>query len=64
MIFNKIIDDCKKINDGLPEEKEIVIVKGTKFDEVVFADVISVQDYKIYTKLSELKQLEEEKENY
>ena len=43
------------MNDGLPKEKNIVIVKGTKVDEAVFADLIAVQTNKIYTKLSDLK---------
>ena len=63
MIFNEKIDRCKQINEGsLPEQKEIVVVRGTKMDEGVFADEIVVQDYKIYTKLSELKTQEKEKE--
>ena len=55
MIFNDKLDDCKEINNGLPKENEIVIVKGRKMEEVVFADVIGVQDNKVYTKLSQIK---------
>ena len=55
MIFNDKMEDCKMINNGLPKENEIVIVKGRKMDEVVFADVIGVQDNKVYTKLADLK---------
>jgi len=55
MIFNDKMEDCRVINNGLPKENQIVIVKGRKMDEVVFADVIGVQDNKVYTKLSELK---------
>jgi hypothetical protein len=55
MIFNDKMEDCKTINNGLPKENEIVIVKGRKMDEVVFADVIGVQDNKVYTKLADLK---------
>ena len=56
MIFNKKLDTCKSMNDGFPKEKSIVIVKGVTKDEVLFADSISVQSNKIYTKLSELKE--------
>jgi DNA polymerase-3 subunit alpha len=44
MIFKEKLDRCKEMNGGLPKSGEIVIVKGTKMDEPVFADVISVQD--------------------
>ena len=56
MIFNKRLDQCEQTNNGFPKESNIVIVKGVKKDEVVFADQISVQSNKIYTKLSELKE--------
>ena len=56
LIFNKKLETCKSQNgDKLPEENNIVIVKGTKVDEAVFADLISVQDNKVYTKLSEVR---------
>ena len=55
MIFSKKLEECELLNNGLPKEKNIVIVKGRKFDEVVFADLISIQDNKVYTKLSEIK---------
>ena len=38
-----------------PEQGNIVIVRGTKKDEVIFADQIAIQTNKIYTKLSDLK---------
>ena len=44
MIFKEKLDRCKEMNGGLPKSGEIVVVKGTKMDEPVFADVISVQD--------------------
>jgi len=56
MIFSKRLEQCEQTNNGFPEEANIVIVKGVKKDEVVFADQISVQSNKIYTKLSELKE--------
>ena len=56
MIFNWKMDECEKNNDGLPKEKDIVIIEGTKMDQgTVFADSISIQNNKIYTKLSEIK---------
>lgn len=55
MIFNEKMDQSKDLNGGHPKEGEIVIVKGITKDDVVFADLISVQDNKVYTKLSELK---------
>ena len=55
MIFNDKMDDCQSLNNGLPQKGHIVIVKGSTADGVVFADLISVQDNKVYTKLSELK---------
>ena len=60
MIFNgkmgDKMDQCKKDNNGLPKEKNIVVIKGIKKDgDVIFSDMITVQDCKIYTRLSELK---------
>ena len=55
MIFNDKMDDCQSLNNGLPQKKQIVIVKGSTADGVVFANLISVQDNKVYTRLSELK---------
>jgi DNA polymerase-3 subunit alpha len=54
MIFKEKLDKCKEMNNGLPKSGEIVVVKGTKMDESVFADVISVQDRAII-KYSDLK---------
>lgn len=55
MIFSKKLELCRESNGALPKENDIVIVSGTKQDEVVFADSIAVQNTKIYSKLSELK---------
>ena len=57
MIFSKKMESCESMNNGLPDKKNIIIVKGRKFEDVVFADVIGVQDHKVYTKLSELKKI-------
>ncbi len=58
MIFSNKMEECQSVNDGLPKEKNIVIVKGRKMDGVVFADLIAVQDAKVFTKLSELKSID------
>lgn len=56
MIFSHKLDQMLIENANKPlEEKNIVIVTGTKKEEVVFADKIAIQSNKIYTKLSELK---------
>ena len=58
MIFSRRLEECVVQNNGTaPEESNIVIVNGVKKDEVVFADIIAIQTNKIYTKLSELKNL-------
>lgn len=50
------LEFCKEMNDGLPKEGSIVIVSGTKKEgDTIFADTISRQENKIYTKLSQLK---------
>ena len=51
------IQMCRDSNNGaLPAKGNIVIVKGTRMDgDTIFADLIKVQDQKIYMKLSEIK---------
>jgi hypothetical protein len=45
------------MNNILPDEGNIVIVKGRKKGEdTVFADLIAIQDHKIYMKLGEVKE--------
>ena len=53
------IANCKRDNGGtLPIKKGIVIVKGIKKDgDTIFADLVRVQDQKIFMKLSEIKGL-------
>jgi DNA polymerase III alpha subunit len=55
MIFNKKLQECESLNARLPKENDVVIVKGTKKDGAIFADLIAVQQNKIYTKLSDFK---------
>ena len=59
MIFNKKMDNTIHLNFNgrLPEKEEIVQVSGVKKDEVVFADNISPQPNKVYTKLAEVRKL-------
>jgi len=59
MIFNKKLEECESLNIRLPKEGDIVIVKGTKKEGTIFADLIAVQQNKIYTKLSDCKSQEE-----
>ena len=54
LIFKEKLDQCKELNGGLPKAGEIVVVKGTKMDEPVFADIISVQSRAVM-KYAELK---------
>jgi DNA polymerase-3 subunit alpha len=56
LLFNDFIDTNKSLNNNKNyQEKNIVVVKGTKKDNAVFGEVIATQDQKIYMKLSELK---------
>jgi len=56
MIFNDSLEQCKNLNDGLPKEGDIVIVKGVrKGDDAVFANTIAIQQNVIYTKLADFK---------
>jgi len=56
MIFKEKLEQCRVLNNGLPKEGDIVIVKGTFMDgDTMFADLIASQQNHIYTKLSELK---------
>lgn len=54
MIFSAKMDDCKEMNNGFPRENQIVMVRGRKMDDVVFADAIGVQDNTVYTRLADL----------
>jgi len=57
LMFNDKIDNNKSANnDTLPDKEDIVIIKGNKKEDCIFADTIGIQTLKIYTKLSELKE--------
>jgi hypothetical protein len=55
--FNAKIEESKLINGKLPSKDDIVIIKGLKKDDAVFIDDIGIQSQKIFTKLSELKDI-------
>lgn len=56
MLFSEKITDSKEENNNkLPEEGDIVFVKGVKFGDAIFADTVTIQTEIIYTKLSQLK---------
>jgi DNA polymerase-3 subunit alpha len=59
MIFNKKLEECESLNTRMPKEGDIVIVKGTKKEGAIFADLVAIQQNKIYTKLSEFKSTED-----
>lgn len=59
LTFNDKIDLNKSLNsETLPKEEDIVIVKGVKKQDCLFGDTISIQTLKIYTKLSEVKEVD------
>lgn len=55
--FNAKIEESKLINGKLPAKEDIVIIKALKKDDAVFIDDIGIQSQKIFTKLSELKDI-------
>lgn len=58
LIFNDKIDNNKILNKNKNfEEGNIVIFKGIKRDDCVFADIAAIQDHDIYMKLSEVKNI-------
>lgn len=59
LTFNDKIDLNKSLNsDTLPKEEDVVIVKGVKKQDCLFGDTISIQTLKIYTRLSEVKEVD------
>jgi DNA polymerase III alpha subunit len=56
MIFTNKMEQCRSLNNGLPEEGDIVICCGTKVEgDTFFADIIASQQNCIYDRLSDLK---------
>ena len=60
LVFNSRKGDfaksCIQLNNGLPEEGQICIITGQKKDDCIFAEIVAVQNNKIYTKLADLKE--------
>jgi len=55
--FNRKIEESNLINGKNPAKEDIVIIRGLKKDDAVFIDNIGIQSQKIFTKLSELKDI-------
>lgn len=53
MIFNEKMDAFK--SNYRVKANDIVLVYGTKFEDVIFADEIVVKSEKVFTKLSQIK---------
>lgn len=58
LLFNDKIDNCKEVNGDLPKEEDVVIIEGTRKSDAIFADFVKIQEHKVYTKLSDLKENE------
>ena len=52
---DKKIEACQGINKRMPAKDDVVIVRGKKGKEIVFADIVSVQENKVYIKSSEIE---------
>ena len=58
MIFGDRLEKCKELNTKMPDEG-VIIVKGTKMDSsTVFADLISLQQNKIFVRYADVKEEE------
>jgi DNA polymerase III alpha subunit len=55
LLFERQMGSCEKMNGGnLPQKGNVVIVRGIKKEDAVFANAIGIEDQKVYTKLSEI----------
>ena len=55
LMFERQMGGCEEINGGkLPSKGNIVIVRGVKKEDAIFANVIGIEDQSVYTKLSEI----------
>lgn len=61
MLFNDRIEQHEEENNKRAEEGDIVVVRGRKKGDSIFADVIGIQDVAIVLKKNELKKIKEEK---
>ena len=62
MLFNDGIENHKEENDKKLEEKDIVVVRGKKKGDAVFAEVITIQDTKVFSKISQVSEKKVKKE--
>jgi DNA polymerase-3 subunit alpha len=51
------VEDFVEANEGMPEKGSILYVKGTKKEDIIFANVVRNQSCHVYTKLSQLKSI-------
>jgi DNA polymerase-3 subunit alpha len=59
LLFNDNIENNKLLNNSKEfEEGNIVIVKGLKKQDCIFADLVAIQDHDIYMKLNDLKKID------
>lgn len=58
LIFNDNIENNKLLNNKAFEDSNIVIVKGLKKNDCIFADLVAIQDHEIYMKLNDLKKID------
>jgi len=54
--YSMSISECRDINNRLPMEGDIVVVKGIKKNDAVFANKIGIQDCSILQRISQLEQ--------
>ena len=55
LVFNDKIEKIRDDNTRLPKEDDIIYVRGKKMADACFADNVVIQNLRIFTKLSELK---------
>ncbi|MEK6882490.1 MAG: hypothetical protein AABY22_22910, partial [Nanoarchaeota archaeon] len=49
------IEKCQRENGILPKEDNIVFITGTKKENAIFANLITIEDIKVYTRLKEIE---------
>lgn len=55
MLFDDKLERYLENGGKIPKEDSVVFIKGRKGKDIVWIDKLTIQDYKIYTKLSQLK---------
>lgn len=56
------IDECEENNGRLPQENDLIVVRGVKKSDCIFARNVSIQDVSIYKKISEIPKSSETSE--